>query len=158
MKDNAAPKKKDIDYSALFAVGLFVIMLLGILSLSAVGGNLFDKITVSRSGNIDYRSALSYVSTRILSSDESGALECEDTEYGDTLVLKDPAGGRGYETRLYVKDGYLTEAISRADEESVSGEEQQIAKTEIFTVDIDGQTVTVTTDDGVRSIYLHTAQ
>ena len=74
MNSRNASDKREIDYSSLFVVALFAIMLIGIMVLSAVGGGLFDTITENRSANMNRRAALSYVTARITAADEVGAV------------------------------------------------------------------------------------
>ena len=91
--------RREIDYASLFVVALFSIMLIGIMVLSAMAGSLFDSITENRTENMNRRGALSYTASKIIASDETGALMVEQQDGSDVLVIVDPSGERQYQTR-----------------------------------------------------------
>ncbi len=155
MNRRSSDGRNELDYSALFVVALFAIMLIGIMVLSAMGGGLFDSITENRSDNMNRRGALSYVSSRILASDETGALEVEHGDSGDVLIIRDPSGEKAYETRIWLEDGYLMESISSQADEAISSDPKKVSKTDEFSVSIENRIATVRTGDGIRRIYLH---
>jgi hypothetical protein len=147
--------RREIDYASLFVVALFAIMLIGIMALSAIGGGLFDSITENRSANMTRRGALSYTASKIQSCDETGALQVEHTDNGDVLTILDPSGQKHYQTRIWLEDGYLMESILSDQGENVSSEPEKIAKAKEFQVSLENNIATITTEDGVRRIYLH---
>ena len=147
--------RREIDYASLFVVALFAIMLIGIMVLSAMAGSLFDSITENRSENMNRRSALSYTASKIIASDETGALEVESQNGSDALVIKDPSGERNYQTRIWLEDGYLMESITSDQAGSISLDPVRIAKTELFRISIENSIATIETEDGIRRIYLH---
>ena len=147
--------RRDIDYASLFVVALFAIMLIGIMVLSAVAGSLFDTITENRADNMNRRGALSYTASKIIASDESGALIVEHQDGGDVLVIRDPSGERHHQTRIWLEDGYLLESITSDQPGNISSEPVKVAKTDAFGISIENGIATVTTGEGVRRIYLH---
>ena len=147
--------RREIDYASLFVVALFAIMLIGIMVLSAMAGSLFDSITENRTDNMNRRGALSYTASKIIASDEEGALRVEKTDGSDVLVIVDPSGERQYQTRIWLEDGYLMESITSDQAGSISSDPVKVAKTDEFHVSIDNGIATVATEDGVRRIYLH---
>lgn len=157
MNSRNASDKREIDYSSLFVVALFAIMLIGIMVLSAVGGGLFDTITENRFANMNRRAALSYVTARITAADEAGAVRIDHASDGDVLILSDPSGEKGYESRIFLQDGYLVEALS-ASGSQVSTEPQKVAAAKEFSIVINGSVVSVTTEEGTRMICLHTGE
>ena len=148
--------RKEIDYASLFVVALFAIMLIGIMALSAISGGLFDSITENRSANMNRRGALSYIASKIMSSDETGSIHVEHTENGDVLMILDPSGEKQYQTRIWLEDGFLMESITS--DQGISLDPVKIAKTQQFQVSVDQNIISVTTDDGVRRIYLHSKE
>ncbi len=155
MNRRSANGREELDLTALFVVALFAIMLIGIMVLSSMGGGLFDSITQNRSDNMDRRGALSYVASRIIANDETGALSVEHGDESDVLVIDDPSDDKPYQTRIWMEDGYLLESISSDQSGAVSSEPQRVAKVEEFSITIDGQIAEVRTEDGVRRICLH---
>ena len=147
--------RREIDYASLFVVALFAIMLIGIMVLSAMAGSLFDSITENRTDNMNRRGALSYTASKIIASDEEGALRVDKTDGSDVLVIVDPSGERQYQTRIWLEDGFLMESITSDQAGSISSDPVKVAKTDEFHVSIDNGIATVATEDGVRRIYLH---
>lgn len=147
--------RREIDYASLFVVALFAIMLIGIMVLSAMAGGLFDSITENRSANMNRRGALSYTASKIVASDETGALHVEHGDDGDVLVIRDPSGEKPYQTRIWLEDGYLMESITSDQAENISSEPEKVAETNQFQVSIENNIATVTTGEGIRRIYLH---
>jgi hypothetical protein len=145
--------RREIDYASLFVVALFAIMLVGIMALSAISGSLFDSITENRSANMNRRGALSYIASKIMACDETGSLQVEHAQDGDILMILDPSGEKQYQTRIWLEDGFLMESITSG--QGISLDPVKIARTQLFQVSIDQNIVSVTTDDGVRRIYLH---
>ena len=147
--------RREIDYASLFVVALFAIMLIGIMVLSAMAGSLFDSITKNRTDNMNRRGALSYTASKIIAADETGALRVEKQDGSDVLVIVDPSGERQYQTRIWMEDGYLMESITADQAGSISSEPVKVAKTDEFHVSIENRIAEVSTEDGVRRIYLH---
>jgi|GEM_PF-2514312 len=159
MEREAAQKKSFLpESSAGFVMALFALMLLVILGVSALSGRMYERITESRAANMQARSTLAYVSTRIALSDEEGTLSVEEGEHGDVLVINEPYVNNGYETRLYLSDGYLVEEYTPDDVEDAQTVLQKVAPCTSFSVTIDGRLATVTCDEGTRQIYVHTGE
>lgn len=145
MNKDATPKKKGESNSSIWVVILLALVLTAIMLLAVAGGSMFDSITENRSGNMDRRAALSYVSARVLSSDEKNAVSVDEDEAGYVLHI----GGKA----LFLKDGYLCEGTGRDDESA-----DKVAKTDRFDVALNGRLLTVTTDEGSRELYLHSEE
>lgn len=147
MSKNATPGRKESN-SSVWVVILLAIVLVSIMLLSVAGGSIFRSISSNRSSNMNTRGALSYVSARVLSSDETGSVKAEDAGEGSVLTLK--KGDKS--SALFLKGGYLCEGKDLDDADA-----RKIARTSKFTVSMDGNMLTVTTDEGSREIYLHSA-
>lgn len=145
MNRNATPKKKGESNSSIWVVILLALVLTAIMLLAVAGGSMFDSITENRAGNMDRRAALSYVSARVLSSDEKNRISVEEDDSGWVLHIGDRA--------LFLRDGFLCEGTGRDDEDA-----RQVAKTARFDVAINGRLLTVTTDEGSRELYLHSEE
>lgn len=141
--------------SARIAMILFALMLVTILVLSSVGGGMFRSVTENRAANMGKRSSLSYVAARIAIADESGALSVEHGGGGDVLIFDEPYINNGYETRIFLRDGYLVEEYTPDDEDGVQTVSQTVGETDRFEVSIDEKAVTVATGEGTRVLALH---
>ena len=91
-------------------------------------------------------------------ADQTGAVSVEPGPQGDALVLADAGEDTGYETRIYVYDGQLMEEYAASESSFDPAAAQAVARTDTFTVTMDGGLVSVTTDQGSIRVYLHTGE
>lgn len=144
--------------SAPFSLALFVLMLGCVLILAMFGARVYRALTENQSRNNAVRASLSYVAARLRTADQTGAVSVEPGPQGDALVLADAGEDTGYETRIYVYDGQLMEEYAASESSFDSAAAQAVARTDTFTVTMDGGLVSVTTDQGSIRVYLHTGE
>lgn len=144
--------------SAPFSLALFVLMLGCVLVLAIFGARVYRALTENQSRNNALRASLSYVAARLRAADQAQAVAVEAGPQGDALVLADAGEDTGYETRIYVYDGQLMEEYAARDSGYDPANAQAVARTDTFTVTLDGGLVTVNTDQGRVSVYLHTGE
>lgn len=150
--------KKDRQPQAVFSMALFVLMLACVLALTVFGARVYEALTVSRSRNQAARASLAYLAARLRAADESGAVCVRRTEQGDLLILGEPQDNTGYETRIYLYDGFLLEEYSAAGSGPAPESAQQIAETDLFAVEVEEALVRVTTEQGTVQVYLHSGE
>ena len=78
------------------------------------------------------RATLGYLVTRVRSSDAAGAVRVEEGPEGDMLILADRDSG--YETRIYLYDGWLMEQLCAAGADTDPAAAQQVAQADSFSV------------------------
>lgn len=144
--------------SAPFSLALFVLMLGCVLALAIFGAQVYRALTENQSRNNALRASLSYVAARLRAADQAGAVSVEAGPQGDALVLADAGEDTGYETRIYVYDGRLMEEYAARESAYDPAGAQAVARTDTFTVTVDGGLVTVNTDQGRVCVYLHTGE
>lgn len=90
-----------------FALALFAVILTCILGLVVLGTRLYGGLVDSRSQNEAGRATLRYLSTALRGGDCAGGVAVRPGPEGGMLVLADEENG--YETRIYLLDGWLVE-------------------------------------------------
>ncbi len=144
--------------SAPFSLALFVLMLGCVLILAVFGAQVYRALTETQSRNNAVRASLSYVAACLLAADEDRAVSVKPGPQGDALILADAGQDTGYETRIYVYDGQLMEEYAEKQSDFDPASAQAVARTDTFTVMVDGPLVSVTTDQGTVRVYLHAGE
>ena len=129
-----------------FSLALFALMLGCILWLTALGAGLYGRLAASRSANDQVRATLGYLVTRVRSSDAAGAVRVEEGPEGDMLIRADRESG--YETRIYLSDGWLVEQLCAADAATDPAAAQPVAQAESFSAQWARSTLLRVTVDG----------
>lgn len=128
-------------------IGIATLFLAGFFLLVVFGAQNYRGTAAERSGNMDDRALLAYLSTIARANDRENSLTLrKDSDYGDVLVIAD--GDSGFAVRLYRADGALVEDYSLADAPLAPESAQHIADTERFEITEDGGLISVYTDAG----------
>lgn len=136
----------------LLSAGLAALFLLGFLLVVAFGARSYRDSVDSQYGNMDERALSAYLAAGIKANDSKGAVDIEDSAYGQVLVVTDAESG--WALRYYRYEGQLVEDFARAGTPLAPEDAQQIAATEIFTVERgESGLLTVTTDAGRTLLY-----
>lgn len=155
MKTVLHEKKLD---SAPFSLALFVLMLGCVLLLAVFGAQVYGTLTQSQNRNKAVRASLSYVAARLRAADEEQAVSVVPGPQGDALLLSDVGEATGYQTRIYLYDGWLMEEYTDEQSEFAPDGAQPVARTDTFAVTVNGSLATVTTDQGTICVFLHTGE
>lgn len=131
----------------LMMIGIAALFLAGFFLLVVFGAQNYRGTVAERSGNMDDRALLAYLSTVAKANDRENSLALQkDAVYGDVLIIAD--GESGFAVRLYHADGALFEDYSRLDAPLSLESAQRIADTDRFEVFEDGGLISVYTDAG----------
>ena len=131
----------------LIMIGITTLFLAGFFLLVVFGAQNYRWTVAERSGNMDDRALLAYLSTVAKANDRENAVSLrKDASYGDVLVIAD--GESGFAVRLYHADGALLEDYSRLDAPLSPESAQHIADTDRFEIQEDGGLFIVYTDAG----------
>lgn len=93
---------------ALAALMLFALYALCILAVLFSGSGIFSRISERDDKAFTARTMEGYLYTKLRQSDFAGGIAVEE----GSLIL---AGEQGYETRIYLHDGYICELFTRSD-------------------------------------------
>lgn len=139
--------------SPVFALILFVLLLGCILGLVVAGSGLYGSLVNRQVANNSHRASLSYLSTRLYGADQLGAVSIANGPEGSALILQDEDSG--YETQIYLYDGSLVEGYQATGSPLEPSAAQAVAKTDVFSLEKQGNLYSLTTDAGTVKVYLH---
>lgn len=140
-------KKRSLDMTTVYTLGVFALLLAGFLLLVLLGAGTYGHVAESRERNNDQRAVLSYLSISVRNHDHENAVSVERGEEGDVLLLTNQAGGETYVTRIYLSHGELVEEVGRAGAEM--GQQQTIGACARFEIEVlSRQCFRVRTDRG----------
>ncbi|MGI5892279.1 MAG: DUF4860 domain-containing protein [Bacillota bacterium] len=93
---------------------ILTIMLLGIFAFGSVlavilAANAYQSINKNMDSNFEFRTPLSYISTKIKQNDNAGAIKVIKKDGIDVLILENMDDGEICETWIYEYDGSLCE-------------------------------------------------
>ena len=138
-------------------VGIAAVFLAGFFLLVVLGAQSYRGTVAARSGNMDERALLAYLSTVAKANDRENALSLrKDAELGDVLVIAD--GESGYATHLFRSSGMLMEDYCRAGAALSPERAQPIAATERFEITAEDGLILVDTDAGRVLIHLRSGE
>jgi hypothetical protein len=98
---------KPLDF--IFILSLLCIFAIGSLLVVVLGANIYKEITSSMDSNFQFRTPLSYISTKVRQNDDYQSVRVEEKEGTDALVLSRTDGGEICETWIYEYDQSLCE-------------------------------------------------
>jgi len=116
--------------TCVFAVTLLMAM--------TTGAGVYRRVAERADRSSERRLGLTYITTKILGSDETGRVECGSFGGSGAVYLYEDLDGLTYETILYVHDGWLMELFCSKDWELEPGDGEQIAQAERLDVTQDG--------------------
>ena len=127
----------------LYSIGIAALFLLGFFLLVVFGAQNYRNAVAAQHANNDSRVLLSYVSTCIKGSDQTGCVRIREEDGNTVLVIADEESG--YASRLYLSHGNLVEDYA----------ETGAALDPVFTVEeLTEGLLAVTTDAGRSLIRL----
>ena len=142
--------------AVFFAFGVVVLFLTGFLLLVVFGARSYRDVVDSEYRNMDSRGLSAYIATSVKANDSRGAVEVEDSPYGQVLVVTDHE--TGYALRYYRHDGSLVEDFARAGSPLYPEEAQVIAPMEVFELEKSSGLLTVVTDAGRTLLSLRSGE
>ncbi len=109
--------------SLLLACVFAVTMLMSMVT----GAGVYRRVVEQAERGNERRLGLTYITAKILASDEAGRVECGTFGGSGAVYLYEDLDGLTYETILYVHDGWLMELFCEKDWELEPGDGEQIA-------------------------------
>jgi len=106
--------------ACVFAVTLLMAM--------STGAGVYRRVAAQAERGSERRLGLTYMTSKILGSDEAGRVECGSFGGSGAVYLYEDVGGRTYETILYVHDGWLKELFCEKGWELEPGDGEQIVQ------------------------------
>lgn len=148
--------KKTIAAQYMTAILQQLLLVALLLVLLLFAADVYQKVTTEKNNNYDARAQLAYLANRVEASDRAGCVSVREEECGNILVLTDKTESGDFETRFYLFAGSLVEAYCAAENPMQPDDGTPIGETEVFTVELKEQLLTIQTDCGAISVLLHT--
>ena len=152
----------------LLVVSLILLFAALSIALIVLGAQAYQAISETAYQNVQIRSTVGYVLSRIQAYDRSGAIRIEDVQLSGqstrVMLLSEEIDGEIYETRMYCADGALREQTVHNEIPMADAQDgEQIAKLNALHVQRDGNLLTLefTHVDGERQTLhgvLHSAE
>ena len=136
-------------------LALFGLVLLTLLALVVLGTGVYRWLVSTQDAQNAQRAQLTYLSAQVHAADAAGAVSVGQGPEGAMLVL---AGENDTATRIYLADGWLVEDYAAADAALAPADAQQIAQTETFDAQLDGNVLRLQTDAGVTHVTLRSEE
>ena len=106
-KTGLSTSHKSLDF--IFILALLCIFAFGALMVVVLGANTYKGIKSDMDSNFEFRTPLSYISTKIRQHDDINSIRISNMEGTDILVLESIDAGVPCETLIYEYDGSLYE-------------------------------------------------
>jgi len=116
--------------ACVFAVTLLMAMV--------TGAGVYRRVAEQAERGNERRLGLTYMTSKILGSDETGRVECGSFGGSGAVYLYEDLDGLTYETILYVYDGWLMELFCEKDWELEPGDGEQIVQAQRLDVEREG--------------------
>ena len=130
----------------IFTLAVEGLFLTGFLLLVAFGAGIYREAVEVQAENSRARALLSYFSARAKSADEAGCVRLYEEPAGQVLSFGD--ADSGYAVRVYQQGGKLLEDYGPEGSALAPAAATVIGETEVFQVEREDRTYTVTTDAG----------
>lgn len=111
---------------------LFIVLILffvyagSALMLGVLGVTSYSRtVDVLQEGS-DERSGILYLAQKVQQNDIGGGVRLDQYQGNDALVLIEQETGEGFETWIFIQDGYLCEQLIAADSEIIPDQAQRI--------------------------------
>lgn len=134
----------------LVLFGIFAICILGVL---LTGAGAYERLMQREQDTYAERTVPQYIATKVRQADTYQAVTIGEFGGVEALQLSEELNGEHYITRIYCYDGYLRELFSLAEGNFEPADGEAILKAEQvdFSLEQNCLTVTVTTEDGIKT-------
>ncbi|MBQ9157237.1 MAG: DUF4860 domain-containing protein [Eubacterium sp.] len=137
----------------LYTIGIAALFLAGFFLLVVFGAQNYRNTVSGQNDNMKSRALISYLSTVLRGYDQEKAVQIQDSEYGQTLVIHD--GASGYALRIYRKDDKLLEDYGPEDAALAPDHANIIGETKTFEMkELERGLLDIRTDAGQVLLHL----
>lgn len=151
-------KRKQYSSDLLIVLLLFFVYAICALLLCVVGVNAYSQTVSVLQEGYNQRSGILYIAQKVHHNDIGGGVRVDQYDDTDALVLVEQDTGTGYETWIFIKDGYLCELVVAAGSDVTHEQAQRIMPMQDMALELGEANLLrleVTTDTGtVHSMSL----
>jgi hypothetical protein len=148
------PSLKRHTAEILIVLVLFFVYAGCALTLGVLGVSSYSRTVGVLQEGFNERSGILYISQKIQQSDVGGGIRIDQYQDNNALVFIEQETGLGYETWLFLQDGYLCEQLVQPQGSIIPGMAQRIMPMKALRLELSGNnllSVLVTTDMGTTS-------
>lgn len=127
------------------------------LLLIVLGGRVYATVNETSQYNTQLRTSLSYIASKVRAHDAVQAVQVQNTECGQTLILSRAYGEEVYITYIYCKDGGLYEFFAPKSQDFEPALGEQIADAQALSLSLSEKgllDVTVTQGGHAHTLHL----
>ena len=143
--------------SAGFNFALVAVFFLLLMLCLVVGVNIYRDAAASRERADVVRVQTGLVVGAVRGADMADAYQTGEGPEGPALVMVTHLASGTYETRLYLCEGRIVEEYAIAGREYNPENAVALMESSVFAFSIDGNLITITTDEGTSSVTLRSA-
>lgn len=152
------PRQKKHNSELVLVLVLFMVYALSALMISSLGVESYGRTVSLQQEGFNERSGILYLAQKVQQNDIGGGIRITTYLDNDALVLTEQATGEGFETWIFIQDGYLSELQIAAGAAVIPQLAQHIMPMQALELEFIGNNllrVCVTTDSGsVNSMHL----
>ena len=145
------PQRQQHTVDIFLVLILFFIYAGSALLLSVLGVSSYSRTVSVLQEGFNERSGVLYIAQKVQQSDVGGGVRLATYEDNDALVLTEQESGSGFETWIFIQDGYLCELQISSGAQIDPSQAQHIMPMEALSLTLSPQnllSVSVTTDTG----------
>ena len=146
------------DWNHAYSLILFALFLGSLLLAIMLGTHSFGRISALRDAANDRRMALGVMVNSVRSFDATDAVGRSKGPEGDALVLTEHLDSGDYETRFYLYQGNIVEEYALAGTAPTPEKATVLAPSSSFSFEYQDGLLTISCDEGERSVALRNAQ
>lgn len=140
-------KSRRHEVSALFALVLFGVFAVSVLSVLLTGSDVYNRLVDRDHKAYDRRTCAQYVATKVRQAESGTSVSVSDFEGIDALTLSEDIDGYTYITRIYCFDGWLRELFTAADGDFKPEDGEKVIEAEAMEVSVNDGLLTVNITD-----------
>lgn len=123
-------RSKSIGIETITVMLLLVLFAFVVFLVIDAGSNAFEEITTDKQSTMSARVAYSYISMKVKQNDMDGAVNVQQTQFGNTLRID----SGDYSTFIFYSEGALYECVTKADGTPSVSAANKIASLDGFTI------------------------
>jgi len=144
--------------SRAFTITLMAVFFVALMAGLAAGVNIYRSVAQVQQSANDIRLESGLLANSVHVADEADAIEVGEGPEGKALVLLERLSSGTYETRIYRHQGNIVQEYAIAGRDYAPERAQVLAPSANFDFTLDGNLLTVTTDQGSFNVALRSEQ
>lgn len=150
--------KKQRSWSQLFAIALMLVFFVALMGGLASGAAMYKHVSDAHAQVNDARLQSGLLANTVHVNDAVDSVGEGKGPEGRSLVLAENIDGNAYETRIYRYEGHIVQEYAISGKEYAPTRATKLFKSDTFDFSLNGQLLTISTDQGSFDIALRSQQ